>query len=182
MLSFPIDEDGPTAGPRELGDVVICPEHTEDMAEAVVHGVAAPLRLRPRDRRRRDARAAGRVLPVAVTPRRLRRARRAAERRQVDARQRPRRRQGRDRLRPARRRPAAPSAASPPRAPTGSSCWPTCPACSARATCSPSACSAAWTASSASADAVLFLSRRSGRRAGRPLHRRHRSSRRQAAG
>jgi probable rRNA maturation factor len=27
------------AGPRELGDVVICPEHTEDMVEAVVHGV-----------------------------------------------------------------------------------------------------------------------------------------------
>ena len=24
---------------RELGDVVICPEHTEDVAEAVVHGV-----------------------------------------------------------------------------------------------------------------------------------------------
>ena len=27
------------AGPRELGDVVICPEHTEDLLEAVVHGV-----------------------------------------------------------------------------------------------------------------------------------------------
>jgi probable rRNA maturation factor len=39
VLSFPIDEDGPTAGPRELGDVVICPEHTEDLVEAVVHGV-----------------------------------------------------------------------------------------------------------------------------------------------
>ena len=26
-------------GPRELGDVVICPEHTEDIPEAVVHGV-----------------------------------------------------------------------------------------------------------------------------------------------
>jgi probable rRNA maturation factor len=39
VLSFPIDEAGPTAGPRELGDVVICPEHTEDLAEAVVHGV-----------------------------------------------------------------------------------------------------------------------------------------------
>lgn len=25
--------------PRELGDVVICPEHTEDLCEAVVHGV-----------------------------------------------------------------------------------------------------------------------------------------------
>jgi probable rRNA maturation factor len=39
VLSFPIDEDEPVAGPRELGDVVICPEHTADMVEAVVHGV-----------------------------------------------------------------------------------------------------------------------------------------------
>ncbi len=39
VLSFPVDQDGPAAGPRELGDVVICPEHTEDLAEAVVHGV-----------------------------------------------------------------------------------------------------------------------------------------------
>lgn len=39
VLSFPVDEAGPTAGPRELGDVVICPEHTEDLTEAVVHGV-----------------------------------------------------------------------------------------------------------------------------------------------
>ncbi len=39
MLSFPIDGPGPTAGPRELGDVVICPAHTADLEEAVVHGV-----------------------------------------------------------------------------------------------------------------------------------------------
>jgi probable rRNA maturation factor len=39
VLSFPVDEDGPAAGERELGDVVICPEHTEDLLEAVVHGV-----------------------------------------------------------------------------------------------------------------------------------------------
>ena len=39
VLSFPIDEDEPVAGPRELGDVVICPEHTQDLVEAVVHGV-----------------------------------------------------------------------------------------------------------------------------------------------
>ena len=39
VLSFPVDEAGPAAGPRELGDVVICPEHTEDLVEAVVHGV-----------------------------------------------------------------------------------------------------------------------------------------------
>jgi probable rRNA maturation factor len=39
VLSFPVDEAAPAAGPRELGDVVICPEHTEDLTEAVVHGV-----------------------------------------------------------------------------------------------------------------------------------------------
>ena len=39
VLSFPVDEDGPAAGPRELGDVVVCPEHAEDLTEAVVHGV-----------------------------------------------------------------------------------------------------------------------------------------------
>ena len=38
VLSFPVD-DGEAVGPRELGDVVICPEHTEDVLEAVVHGV-----------------------------------------------------------------------------------------------------------------------------------------------
>ena len=40
MLSFPIDGAAPDpAGPRELGDVVICPEHTIELREAVVHGV-----------------------------------------------------------------------------------------------------------------------------------------------
>jgi probable rRNA maturation factor len=39
VLSFPIDGAGPPAGPRELGDVVICPQHTADLEEAVVHGV-----------------------------------------------------------------------------------------------------------------------------------------------
>ena len=39
VLSFPVDGAGPVAGARELGDVVICPEHAEDLAEAVVHGV-----------------------------------------------------------------------------------------------------------------------------------------------
>jgi probable rRNA maturation factor len=38
VLSFPIDETGDAFGPRELGDIVICPEHTEDLREAVVHG------------------------------------------------------------------------------------------------------------------------------------------------
>ena len=39
VLSFPVDERDEPLGPRELGDVVICPEHTEDLLEAVVHGV-----------------------------------------------------------------------------------------------------------------------------------------------
>jgi probable rRNA maturation factor len=39
VLSFPIDEAGPAAGPRELGDVVICRSRTTDLTEAVVHGV-----------------------------------------------------------------------------------------------------------------------------------------------
>ena len=39
-LSFPIDGAvGDPVGPRELGDVVICPEHTAELREAVVHGV-----------------------------------------------------------------------------------------------------------------------------------------------
>jgi probable rRNA maturation factor len=39
VLSFPVDEGAPAPGPRELGDVVICPEHTRDLSKAVVHGV-----------------------------------------------------------------------------------------------------------------------------------------------
>jgi probable rRNA maturation factor len=39
VLSFPIDGADPVEGARELGDVVICPEHTVDVREAVVHGV-----------------------------------------------------------------------------------------------------------------------------------------------
>ncbi len=41
VLSFPIDgeeDDEPVVGPRELGDIVICPEFTVDLREAVVHG------------------------------------------------------------------------------------------------------------------------------------------------
>jgi probable rRNA maturation factor len=38
VLSFAVDEDGPAAGPRELGDIVICPGHTADLREAIVHG------------------------------------------------------------------------------------------------------------------------------------------------
>ena len=38
VLSFAVDGDGTSAGPRELGDIVICPEHTDDLREAVIHG------------------------------------------------------------------------------------------------------------------------------------------------
>lgn len=40
VLSFPVDGVDPGyLGHRELGDVVICPQHTADLEEAVVHGV-----------------------------------------------------------------------------------------------------------------------------------------------
>ncbi len=41
VLSFPIDgiDDPPGGAPRELGDVVICPRHTADLEEAIVHGM-----------------------------------------------------------------------------------------------------------------------------------------------
>jgi probable rRNA maturation factor len=42
VLSFPIDGEDPAAlagpVPVELGDIVICPEHTTDLREAIVHG------------------------------------------------------------------------------------------------------------------------------------------------
>jgi probable rRNA maturation factor len=42
VLSFPVDGVGPNAPgegvPCELGDIVICPEHTVDVSEAIVHG------------------------------------------------------------------------------------------------------------------------------------------------
>ena len=38
VLSFGVDEDGVSAGPRELGDIVICPARTADLREAIVHG------------------------------------------------------------------------------------------------------------------------------------------------
>jgi probable rRNA maturation factor len=39
VLAFPMDGPGEVAGPRELGDVVICPEQAADVLEAAVHGV-----------------------------------------------------------------------------------------------------------------------------------------------
>ena len=39
VLSFPVDPDPASPGPRELGDVVVCEAECEDLTEAVVHGV-----------------------------------------------------------------------------------------------------------------------------------------------
>jgi probable rRNA maturation factor len=39
VLAFPLDGPGPVPGPRELGDVAICPQHCSDLTEAAVHGV-----------------------------------------------------------------------------------------------------------------------------------------------
>ncbi len=38
VLSFPVDGADPSPGPAELGDIVICPQETADLREAVVHG------------------------------------------------------------------------------------------------------------------------------------------------
>jgi probable rRNA maturation factor len=38
VLSFAVDGGEPAAGPREIGDIVICPEQTADVREAIVHG------------------------------------------------------------------------------------------------------------------------------------------------
>ena len=39
VLSFPMDAAETTPGPRELGDVVICPAECADVTEAAIHGV-----------------------------------------------------------------------------------------------------------------------------------------------
>ena len=38
VLSFGVDEDSVPIGPRELGDVIVCPPRTENLREAIVHG------------------------------------------------------------------------------------------------------------------------------------------------
>src|SRR5436309_6692425 len=38
VLAFGVDEGDPVAEPRELGDIIVCPEHTLDVREAIVHG------------------------------------------------------------------------------------------------------------------------------------------------
>jgi len=39
VLSFPVDGADRAAGPRELGDVVVCAARSHDPVEVVVHGV-----------------------------------------------------------------------------------------------------------------------------------------------
>ena len=39
VLAFPVDGPDRVAGPRELGDVVICPAHAADLSETAVHGM-----------------------------------------------------------------------------------------------------------------------------------------------
>ena len=103
VLSFPVDGAADVvAGARELGDVVICPAHTEDLDRGRRPRRAAPRGHGPRDRRGRDAGAAGGARRRGCAdPLGLRRARRPAQRRQVDAGQRDGRAQGRDRVRQA---------------------------------------------------------------------------------
>ena len=62
-------DDEPPTGPRELGDVVICPRAHRGPARGGRARRAAPRWDGPRDRRRRDARAAARA-PELVGPRR----------------------------------------------------------------------------------------------------------------
>src|SRR4029077_20906888 len=38
VLSYGVDEDGDVPEPRELGDIFICTEHTDDVREAIIHG------------------------------------------------------------------------------------------------------------------------------------------------
>ena len=38
VLAFAVDEAGPAVEPRELGDIIVCPEHTIDVREAILHG------------------------------------------------------------------------------------------------------------------------------------------------
>jgi probable rRNA maturation factor len=38
VLSFGVDAGGESAGPRELGDIIVCPQHNEDLREAILHG------------------------------------------------------------------------------------------------------------------------------------------------
>ena len=39
VLAFPVDGSEEAVGPRELGDVAVCPQECSNVREAVVHGV-----------------------------------------------------------------------------------------------------------------------------------------------
>ena len=69
VLSFGVDEDGVSAGPRELGDIVICPPTHRGPARGGRPRCVSPERHGSRDRRRRDAGPPGelmrRLMPAA---------------------------------------------------------------------------------------------------------------------
>ena len=122
------------ATPRELGDIVICPEHTADCARRSSTACCTCSAWTTRPTTARCWRFSDELLRgTASDPQRLRGAGRAPQRRQVDIRQRRRGGEGGDRLRP----PADDQARDPrcaPAAATASSSWSTCRACSDRAT------------------------------------------------
>ena len=59
VLAFPIDDQQQDTGPRELGDVFICPEKATDVTEAAVHGTLHLCGYDHETDSGRDARAAG---------------------------------------------------------------------------------------------------------------------------
>ena len=154
VLSFPVDErraPGP-ARARRRRDL---PGAHRRPARGHRPRRAAPRGHGPRDRRGRDARAPG-ASCWAGEPR-AGSSRSPGGRTSASRRSSTRSSARRSRSSPtSRRRRAGPSAAWR-RAPTRSSCSSTCPACSARATRSPSACSAASSASWSDSDAALIV-------------------------
>ena len=145
VLSFPID--GADAGaalaasgvPRELGDVVICPEHTADVREAIVHGV---LHLLGMDHETDDGEMLALQRELLAEQERARDAAAASSRSRAGPTSASRRSSTpssarRSRSSPTVRRPRGGRSAACTAATTARSCSSTCPACSARATRSP---------------------------------------------
>ena len=59
VLAFPIDDQPHDTGPRELGDVFICPEQATDVTEAAIHGTLHLCGFDHEADQGADARAAG---------------------------------------------------------------------------------------------------------------------------